>query len=386
MGDLMMAHSEWAHRPADERFWDLATMKAACQASRDGSTTTRAKFGDLRASAELGSLAIVGKQGIPAKLTHYAFGQLAGSTGSPAGYLRELPPSLAAQCLNVGLSKASEENRLDRDLLFQRNGQLTLRACLSSRYERVWDCEVCSYLETLTAAGWRNPAGRCNGDRDVKSRPATDTDILPGQINISPGDMIIPSGLYASDHDMFAFLVAPDRVIGDGADTLLRGVFVRNSEVGDSALVFTFFLMQAVCGNHIVWGARGVHEVRVRHTGTGPMRRALREFEAELRRYHDDAPEEERMIVAAKELVLGNTKDEVLDALVKYANTHSIALSRARFADGYATAEKRIDWYGNPNTLWANVGGLTEASQKVGFADDRSTVDRAAGKLLEMAF
>jgi hypothetical protein len=165
----------------------------------------------------------------------------------------------------------------------------------------------------------------------------------------------------------------------------MRGVFVRNSEVGDSSLVFTFFLMQAVCGNHIVWGARGVHEVRVRHTGGDPMRKALREFEGQLVRYRDGAAEEEKGIIAAKNLLLGANKNEVLDALVKYTKGHSIPLSRSRLAEGYETAEKHVDWYGNPRSLWANVAGLTHASQAVGFADDRAVIDRAAGKLLEMA-
>ena len=115
---------------------------------------------------------------------------------------------------------------------------------------------------------------------------------------------------------MFYFGVAPDRIISDGnGGSLMRGIFVRNSEVGDAALSVTFFLMQAVCGNHIVWNATGVHEIRVRHIGEGTMARAFRGFEAELRRYHDAAPEEESRIVAARNLVLGNSKDEVLDAI-----------------------------------------------------------------------
>jgi len=379
--NLHAASSQWASRPADERFWTLKDMTAACVASQQGSAVSRVKFGDLRAEPRAGELAIVGEKGNPARLTHYAFGQLAGSVGAPAGYLRELPTHVAAECLNVGFAKNEEANRLDRDLLFHKNGDLTLRACLSERYERVWDADVCRYLQGLD--GWRNPAGR---HIYGPSRPATAEDILPGQINIHEGDLIGPAGLYASDHDMFAFLVAPDRVIGHGADTLMRGIFVRNSEVGDSSLVFTFFLMQAVCGNHIVWGAQGVHEVRVRHTGQAPMRKALREFEAELRRYRDGAAEEEAGIIAAKTLILGSSKDEVLDALVKYAKTHSIPLSRQRLNEGYDTAEAHQDWYGNPRSLWANVAGLTHASQSIGFADDRSTVDRAAGKLMQMAF
>src|SRR4029077_12677715 len=98
--DLHAASSQWASRPADERFWNLADLKNACEASRNGSAVARVKFGDLRAESRAGELAIVGDKGNPARLTHYAFGQLAGSVGAPAGYLRELPTHVAAECLN----------------------------------------------------------------------------------------------------------------------------------------------------------------------------------------------------------------------------------------------------------------------------------------------
>jgi hypothetical protein len=143
--------------------------------------------------------------------------------------------------------------------------------------------------------------------------------------------------------------------------------------------------MQAVCGNHIVWSASDVHEIRVRHVGSSPGRRAFREFEGALRRYHDGAPEEERMIIAAKIVKLGESKDEVLKALVKYCKGHSIPLSEKRLTEGYAVAESNTSWYGDPRTLWANVAGLTQASQLLGYADDRAGIDRAAGRLLEMA-
>lgn len=383
--NLHAASSEWANRPADQRFWNLSDLHTACLASKEGSTVTSARFGDLRMTAEFDTLAIVGPDCQPARMTHYAFGQLAGAIGAPAGYLRELPPGIAAQAMNVGFARNSELNRTDRELLYHQNGDRTLRACLSSRYEREWDADLCLHLRALEHAGWRAPAGRTPSIKGIPSRAATHADILPGQINLAVGDAISPSGYYASDHDLFAFMVAPDRVIGAGTDAMMRGVFVRNSEVGDACLSFTFFLMQAVCGNHIVWGAQGVHEVRVRHTGSNPMRRALREFEGELRRYHDAAPEEERMLVSAKRIILGSSKDEILAALVKYCKGHSIPLSEKRLGEGYATAVAHQDWYGDPRTLWANVAGLTHASQQIGYSDDRAIVDRAAGRLLAMA-
>lgn len=384
MSELMSAHSQWAHRPADERFWTLAEMTAACAASRAGCRSASVPFRRLEATLDSASrVALTGPGGNPASFTNYAFGQFCASIGAPAAYLRQLPPETAAQCLNIGIRKHADGS--DRELLLHQNGHLTLRASLSSRYDRVWDDDVCTMLQGLT--GWRPPAGLAVGEHMGASREATADDILPGQINIRPGCKIAPSGLYASDHDMFAFLVAPDRVISDGAGgSLMRGIFVRNSEVGDSSLSVTFFLMQAVCGNHIVWNATGVHEIKVRHLGAGTMRRAFRGFEAELRRYHDAAPEEERGIIAARNLVLGTSKEECLSAILKYAKTHSLALSKPKVSDALDVAERHVDWYGNPRTLWAAVAGLTHASQSTGFADDRTETDKVAGKLLRMAF
>jgi hypothetical protein len=381
--NLHAASSEWATRPADERFWNLSDLKRACLSSREGSKVLKVPFGSLKATADGSHLRISGPNGkAPAKLTHYAFGQLATSVGAPAAYLRKLPSPTAAECLNVGIQSASD--RSDRNLLFHANGDLVLRASLSEDYERVWDSDVVSYLEGLE--GWRNPAGLAPSKYDGPTRRATQEDILPGQINIGEGDLIAPSGLYASDHNVFAFLVAPDRTIDDGSGKpLMRGIFVSNSEVGDRSLTFTFFLMQAVCGNHIVWGARGVHEVRVRHVGSSPLRKALREFEVELRKYRDGAAEEEKGILAARKMVLGSSKEDVLAALVKYAKGHSLPLSRSVISQALDVAAEHRDWYGDPNTLWAAVAGLTHASQGF-YQDDREVTDRAAGKLLEMAF
>jgi hypothetical protein len=382
--NLIAASSQWANRPADERFWDLASMRAACADSRNGCRTATIPFRRLEAVVTPGGeVGITGPEGNPARFTNYAFGQFCSSIGAPASYLRELPAGLAADCVNLGIRKRAGADATDRELLLHQNGGLTVRASLSQKYDRVWDDDVCAMLQGLD--GWRPPAGRHMGQGP--SRPATVDDILPGQINISVGSQIGPSGLYASDHDMFAFLVAPDRVISDGAGgSLMRGIFVRNSEVGDASLSVTFFLMQAVCGNHIVWNATGVHEIKVRHLGEGTMRRAFRGFAAELRRYHDAAPEEERGIIAARNLILGTTKEECLSAILKYAKSHSLALSKPTVSTALDCAEEHTDWYGNPRTLWAAVAGLTQASQKGGFADDRAATDKLAGKLLAMAF
>jgi hypothetical protein len=218
------------------------------------------------------------------------------------------------------------------------------------------------------------------------TRAATESDILPGQINIAPGDTIAPSGLYMSGHNLFLFMVAADRVVSDGqGGALMRGVIIENSEVGAGSLAFTFFLLQAVCGNHIIWNATSIHDVRVRHVGSTTFARAFRGFEGELRRYRDAGECEGRDIVAARNMVLGTSKDDVIDTLVKYTRSFGLNLPRIRLTAAYEVAEQHEDWCGPPNTLWGVVSGLTHASQAAGYADDRTVIDRLAGKLLTMA-
>jgi hypothetical protein len=377
------------NRPADERFWNLQDMHNACLVAKEGSAEALVSLTHLHTEEKDNRVVLLGKSGAAAQFTHYAFGQLCQTIGAPASYLRKKDPKVVASCLNEDIQRAARNEALtDRNILFWKNGDLIARAITSERYDRVWDSDICHALKQLTDNGWRVPAGRMPPGYDGPTKTATTEDILPGQINIHEGNKIAPSGLYASDHDMFAFLVAPDRVLSDGnGGTLMRGVFISNSEVGDGALALKFFLMQAVCGNHIVWNATGVHEINVRHIGKDTFHRAFGNFRATLKRYHDAAPEEESKILAARNCILGQTKSEVLDAVMKYAKTHSLQVIGRKLAEeAYNLADAHTDWYGSPRSVWGMTAGFTQLSQTTGYTDERHQLDKAAGKILEMAF
>ena len=169
----------------------------------------------------------------------------------------------------------------------------------------------------------------------------------------------------------------------DPAGGLSRGFFVWNSEVGSSAFGIMTFLYAYVCGNHLVWGAKGVRELRIRHIGNADGR-AFGELEGELRKYSDDsAGEDEARIEATRRLVLGAKKEEVLDAIFKLGVP---ALSRDRLDKAYVLAETHRDLASDPNTAWGMAQGLTRLSQTLPYTDDRVALDRAAGRVLEMAF
>ena len=109
---LTRASREWAHRPADQRFLSLTDLHAATLAHRQRSKAKVVASRDISAqpdpSDDLNGLLVVGPNGAPVQPSHWAFGQLAQRAGAPAGYLRDLPAPLAADCINYGLKHSRD--------------------------------------------------------------------------------------------------------------------------------------------------------------------------------------------------------------------------------------------------------------------------------------
>jgi hypothetical protein len=336
-------------------------MYTACKGYHDVSKEKEVELKELRVEAVNGDVQLVGKAGIGARLTNWAFGQLATRVAAPASYLRALPATLAAQNLNHGLAKLKEESSEKvAKLLFHvaesalPHARLLLRAITSDEYARIWNYEVCDRLLSLT--GWE-----------------------PARPDIRVQDDRLP--LYASDHDMFAFLRSTSRTVEEGnGNPVWKGVIVENSEVGASSLKLTRFLYREMCGNHIIWGASKVVDFNIRHIGQA--RERWGNFAVQVREWSDSTvSDEEVMIQRAKHTVIGAKKEEVLDAVF---GKRSVGLSRKAIAAGYDAVEPEED--GDPNTVWGLVQGLTRYSQTAEFADKRTTLDRQAGKLLEVEF
>src|SRR5438128_6919209 len=171
---------------------------------------------------------MVGKSGATAELTHFAFGQLAARAEAPASYLRTLPATLACQNLNHGLKSKADPNA-EAKLLLHENGGYFIRAVTSGKYTRIWNSEVAERLLGLESDGWRVPPARplhtFTSDllKPAAYRYATKADAALS-LTVREGDPIGPSGLYASNEDMFAFMIHPERVIRDGSPGgLMRG-------------------------------------------------------------------------------------------------------------------------------------------------------------------
>lgn len=366
--ELLKASQQWSTRPADERFWTLTDLDAECRRHRDTARTAETDAGSLRTTVDAGEVLLQGKSR-SARLTHWAFGQLARRVGAPAEFLRGLKPETAATVLNEKLPHDSAP----ASMMFHENGSLLCRAITSDKYSRIWNAEITGRL--LSLDGWIVPPAYAHAG-DPRARPATAAD-CGSHTRIQPGDMIGPAGLYASAHDMFAFLIHPDRTVKAGERELFRGVMVWNSEVGASSLGALRFALDVVCGNHICWGAANVQEFKLRHIGAVGSR-FDREFVAELKEYADESTTElDAVIKRAMSVRIAGDKEAVIDALFGKVN-----LSRKALSAGFDRAAA-VSAYGDPRSPWGMVGGLTELSQETAYADERTAMDRAAGKLLQ---
>lgn len=363
--EIFKAANQWATRPADERFSSLPEMYRACKRYADAAAQSVVDWTELRVEARGRDLHLIGQANVQAMLTNYAFGQLAGRVGAPAGYLRDLPGVLAAQNLNWGL-KEKRGSGTDAQLLFHQNGGLLLRAATSTRYNRVWNYEIVDRL-----------MGMC--DR-FNMTPAHQTFSWDGSAAPDPEEEDLDRALYASDHDMFAFVMTQDRVVMDPVgQPLRRGLIVQNSEVGDKSLAFMGFYFRDVCANHIIWGAERVAEVRFSHVGN--VDEKMNDALVEVTQWMDGAASLDEADLQRFTMRIADTKEEVVDKLF---GMRAVRLPRKTIEAGYDAVVEDED--GDPRSVWGMVQGLTRVSQQEEYAEDRVEADRAAGKILEIEF
>lgn len=387
--ELTMASNQWANRPADQRYWDIAEMRAAASAEKAASVekadVSLSACNALAHPRVPGEIIMTGPNGAPVHFSHYSFSQLCAAIQAPAEYLRRLAAAgatdVAVAAINAGLRATSgwKANCLIRRS--EGNTRNVLRALTSGSYGRIWNEEVINVAETLVSRGWRVPPARPAGIANERTRRATAADVLRNAnhptLGIREGDEIAPAGLYLSDRDAFVFLIDEEHPIETRNFKGYRGVFFWNSEVGAKTAGFTCFTLDSVCGNHIVWGAKVFADVRMRHTSGAPARWAF--ALSQLRRsIESPATVETRMIEAAQSTLIAETKDKVIELAYRKADG-AFTLSDAR--ESYDIAEKHRDVHGDPRSVWGFTSGITRYSQTKLYAEDRDRLDRAAGKL-----
>jgi hypothetical protein len=288
--------------------------------------------------------------------SHWAFGQLSSWIHAPGEYLRRLTPSIAVDCINDGLKKSAiERGSLKFMTVSEEEKTNTLQAVTSTTYGRIWDADVAECTSRIVE--------RTNG----KFFNPKAYDIATGQPK--------PSGLYASDRDIFIFMINGGSLLDAGPRAQLhRGFFMWNSEVGARTFGLTTFLFNAVCGNHIVWGAQNVKELRIRHTQNGPARFDSDAAPSLLSYCESSAAPELDTIRKAQQTLLPSVEPE----LTQWFTNRKFSRTEAKEAIATATREE-----GQCVSVWDAVQGLTAYARGFDFVDARVDVETRAGKLLD---
>lgn len=358
--NITRASHEWASRPEDQRFLTLQELKASVLKRKSESWTVTPMTSDLRVmETQQGGMGVEVYDPTSAQKrllapSHFAFGQLAQYAQAPAGYLRKLPTQLAAINLQWGLEKSPMRD--DALVLAQSNGHHALRAMTSTSYGRIWDHQVVEAVEKVNHDGrWQIPS-------------ATYTTKNPRRATT----------LYASDRDVFIFLVDPANPVEVAGETLYRGFYTWNSEVGSSVFGLTTFLYRYVCDNRIIWGATEVKELRIRHTGGAPDRFAY-EGERYLQRYADESTAKlVEGIKAAKELDIAKSLPET-KTMADWLQSRGFTKAESKASVDAAVAEE-----GKARSLWDIVNGVTAYARSIQHTDERVALETKAGKLMDI--
>jgi hypothetical protein len=354
---LHEASKQWHSRPDDERYLSLADLKAAVLNRKHESWTATPSTASMQVIPSEGGLAIEVMDPTagcrrPLIPTNWAFTQLSQYAQAPAAYLRKLPPELAAINLQWGLERSPLR---DESLVLARsNGTHELRAMTSTSYGRIWDHQVVEAVEKVNQDNrWQIPAATY--DRKDPKRATT---------------------LYASDRDVFLFLVDPANPIevpGEEAP-LYRGFYTWNSEVGSAVFGLTTFLYRTVCDNRIIWGATDIKELRIRHTGGAPDRFAY-EGSRYLQRYAEESGQKLIAgIVKAKQTEIPTKKDE---SVSDWLQSRGLTKAQAKASYDSAVAEE-----GKARSIWDIVNGITAYARSIGNTDARVDLEAKAGKLM----
>jgi hypothetical protein len=364
--------SQWFSRPEDEKFLSLEDLETSVLARSSNAKQTIVDVSSIQLSAESNSpdsLAIEFNGNSIATPTHWSFGQLASLAGAPAGYLRKMPAVISAINLQYGLQNLRSENVK----MFHNTESNQLLAATGVEYGRVFDYELVKAVRKI--------AGNGTGDTRWKVPGAIDW----GTYKYNPYVDITKqtTTLYASDRDVFMFLVDDTRPIEIGTlpdgnpDLVFRGFYVWNSEVGSKTLGISTFLFRAVCQNRNIWGAQDISVISIRHSRNAPQRFAY-EVEPALLEYSNASDRGITLgIQQAKQAIVAKTDEDRLEFLGK---RNFSAKQAQRIIDTVVNEEGH-----KPSSIWDFVQGISAVARDIGHTDDRITLEKQAGNLLAKA-
>jgi len=372
MAELMNASDQLVTRPADEHFASFRDMQKAARTDQANHREVELPLTDLRFTSLDGTLRVMRKEGGHTYgLTHYSFGQICQAVGSRREFLgSRLSLPVAVTALNDAVQHVDDgaaklllgtvtNSRLE-------TAEPVLRAITSPGYCRVWDADLLNEVNE-----WLLPNGF------TPALPTINTDAQRNNIlgNNKPC-------LFRGDRGTFSFYMTPekDNQDGHGDRPVRRGVIVGNSEVGQRSLWTKRFVLDEMCANFIIWGAKVVKTQRIIHRGSSD-RNLLRRFRTELRQCTPGLAKQEIEILrkANKTFFAPSTKEAAARLAKQFGLTEAFAqqaLAAATDAENRGTKALTHAWIAN---------GVTSAAKATGNADTLAAMAEVGGDIFAAA-
>ena len=352
--DITTAATQYFSRPKDERFPSLQALIEHGAKEKAHSKEVGYNLKDLHVQGDDAKGLILQSPKGEATFSPWSFDQLSRLVGAPAGYLRKLPASLTARNLQHGFDSSPIGSTASLLLTRREGTELpVVRAATSGSYGRVWGCDLHGGIQqAIKGEQWGLP-------------PTWDG---------------IPAGAYEGDRDSFLIYCNGGSIVNDpsaGHDgRMSRGLLVKNSEVGASAVVIEAILYRYVCGNHNLWGAVVDKSFRRRHIGVHALRDTIREIGSLAHKWaNKSGNEDEALIKLLISHELASTREAIVDEL------RTMGASKEQAERAYDKAESTEQ--AGPRSYWGLSQGLTRLSQESGFQDERFEIDKIALAVLK---
>jgi len=368
--------SNYANRPDDERFDTLPELIAFCNADSHNMTSRVIDTHSLNIVGEFdesnisqGNLTVeydCPKTGgsVISQPTNWSAGQLATLAGAPAGYIKDLPAPLAADCLTWGL-RHNRGREIIKTYDHVDGGQL--RAATGPDYGRILNREMLAPVAKIAEAGqWKVPGSM----------------VGYGQSTTYDPHAITGSTLFASDRDMFGFLCDDLNPIEIGKlpngepDLVFRGFYWWNSEVGSKTAGLACMYLRGVCANRNLWGVENFQEIKIRHTKNAVCR-FYDEMAPALETYSQNRTSDLLAgVEAAKSTKIARDDDDRLEFLTKRAGL-SARMARAAMARHIVEEQKPVA------SVWDAAQAITAIARDIPHQDQRVMIERKAGAILD---
>jgi hypothetical protein len=385
--NLYEASAQWRYRPPDERYLDMPSLLEGVQARRERSAEANhfplanLKTGFVQEGTLKDSLyALQFDDGTPALFTNWSFSQYVSEVGGPdIRWLREMPAAYAADALNASIKWRSgpravvkpspEDSGSLAKLYYATPGEGEpagwMRAITSPTYGRIYDEQVVRAVMSINQDDrWVVPgaiAGRGMADQYTSVTKQSTT-------------------LYASDRDVWMFLVDEQHPLEIDGDLYFRGFITSNSEVGKAVFRLMTFLLRQVCMNRIIWGATQIQEFRIKHTSMAPTR-FIEEAAPKLAAYGNASVRGvQDAIRGAQKVLVADTQQEAVEWLRARDFTKDeavVTVALARDADDIGSS-------GDPTCLWNLAMGASAYARELVHADTRVAFEERIGRMLDV--